>query len=75
MPQKHKMKYPLLLWPFVAVWNLLALAFSITGRLLMTIVGLALMVIGITLLVTAMSVPIGIPLSILGLILMLRGIF
>jgi len=75
MSQKRKMEYPLLLWPFVAVWSLLAIVISIIGRLLAMIFGLVLTIIGIGLVVTSISVPIGIPVAILGSILMIRSMF
>jgi len=68
-------KTPLLLWPFVALWNVLTFILSLTGRLVAAIVGLVVMIVGILLTVTVFAAPVGIPLIIIGLLLMVRGIF
>lgn len=66
---------PWFLWPFVAVWDLLALVLNITGRILAAILGVGLMVVGIALAMTGAGAPVGIPLAILGFLLMIRSIF
>ena len=69
------MKTPWLLWPFAALWNLLTFILKLTGRLLVVLVGLALMIAGIILTVIVLAAPVGVPLFIFGLLLMIRGIF
>jgi hypothetical protein len=71
----EKQKTPWFLWPFVALWDLLALILNLTGRLVAAILGLVLMIVGIILTVTLIAAPVGIPLIILGFLLMLRSIF
>jgi len=66
---------PWFLWPFVAVWDLLAVVLKITGRLLGIILALGLMIVGVALTMTIAGAPIGIPLAILGFLLMIRSIF
>ena len=66
---------PWFLWPFVAVWNLLALVLNITGRVLAGILGVGLMILGIALTMTVAGAPVGIPFAILGLLLIIRSIF
>lgn len=66
---------PWFLWPFVAVWNLLALILNITGRVLTGILGVGLMIVGIALTMTVAGAPVGIPFAILGLLLIIRSIF
>jgi hypothetical protein len=66
---------PWFLWPFVAAWQLLAAVLNITGRLLAAILGLLLMAAGIALTMTVAGAPIGIPLAILGLLLLVRSLF
>ena len=66
---------PWFLWPFIALWKLLSLVLIITGRVLFIILALGLMIIGIALTMTAAGAPLGIPIAILGLLLMVRGIF
>lgn len=63
------------LWPFTAVWNLLALLLNITGRVLAGILGVVLMIIGIALTMTVAGAPVGIPFAILGFLLIIRSIF
>lgn len=63
------------LWPFTAVWNLLALILNLTGRVLAGILGVVLMIIGIALVMTVAGAPVGIPLAIIGLLLIIRSIF
>ncbi len=67
--------YPWILWPLVALWNLLAFILKLTGRLAGVMIGLALMIAGIVLCFTVIGLPVGLPLIILGFSLMLRGIF
>jgi len=66
---------PWFLWPFVAVWNLLALVLNITGRVVAGVLGVGLMVVGIALTMTVAGAPVGIPFAILGLLLIIRSIF
>jgi hypothetical protein len=66
---------PWILWPFAAVWNLLALILNITGRVLAGILGVGLMIIGIALTMTVAGAPVGIPFAILGFLLIIRSIF
>ena len=66
---------PWFLWPFVALWDLLALVLNITGRVLAAILGVGLMIVGIALTMTVAGAPFGIPFAILGFLLMIRSIF
>ena len=63
------------LWPFVAVWDLLALVLNITGRVMAVIFGVVLMVVGIALTMTVAGAPVGIPFAVLGFLLMIRSVF
>lgn len=62
-------------WPFVVVWNLLALVLNITGRILAGVLGVILMIVGMVLTLTIAAAPVGIPIAILGLLLIIRSIF
>jgi hypothetical protein len=64
MSEKQEKKTPWFLWPFVALWDLLAFILSLTGRLVAAVLGLVLMIVGIVLTVTLIAAPIGIPLII-----------
>ena len=68
-------KIPLLLWPFYALWLLLSFILIIAGRLLVVLLGGALMAAGAVLTLLVISAPVGIPLFLLGLLLVIRGIF
>ena len=75
MTERHTGATPWFLWPFVAIWELLAAIVIFTGRLLGVLLGLGLMVFGMVLIITVVGLPIGIPFAILGLLLMIRSIF
>lgn len=66
---------PLLLWPFVALWRLLAFIIEMTGRLVGAVLGLALLIAGVVLSLTVVGAIVGLPLALLGLLLMVRSIF
>ncbi len=66
---------PWFLWPFVALWRLIAGILSLTGRILGIILGLVLVIGGFVLSLTIIGAVVGIPLIILGLLLMVRGLF
>lgn len=66
---------PWFLWPFAAAWKLLATILVITGRVLGIILALGLMAVGIALTMTVAGAPVGIPVAILGFLLMIRSIF
>ena len=68
-------KTPWYLWPFAALWNLLTWVLSLTGRLIAALLGLVLMIVGAVLIVTIIGAPLGIPLAIFGLLLMIRSIY
>ena len=71
----HKRHIPWYLWPFAAIWKLLAVIVEMTGRLLAMILGIVLMIVGILISLTFVGAIVGIPLAIVGLLLFLRGIF
>jgi hypothetical protein len=64
-----------LAWPFVAFWGLLSTILNLTGRLVAGVLGLALMIVGIVLTVLVITSPIGIPLIVFGVLLIIRSIF
>jgi hypothetical protein len=63
------------LWPFVALWRLLAFVLELTGRILGIILGLILVIVGVVISLTVVGAIIGIPLAIFGVLLMTRGLF
>jgi hypothetical protein len=68
-------RVPLLLWPFWAIWHLLAWIVGLTGRLIAAVLGLVLMIAGLIISITIVGLPIGIPLILFGFLLMIRGFF
>ena len=66
---------PWYLWPFVAIWKLLAVIVEMTGRLLAMILGIVLMIVGVLVSLTIVGAIIGVPLAIVGFLLFIRGIF
>jgi hypothetical protein len=68
-------RIPWYLWPFAAIWKLLALIVEMTGRLVAMIIGIVLMLVGGIVSLTVIGAIIGIPLAVVGLLLFLKGIF
>jgi hypothetical protein len=66
---------PWYLWPFAAIWNLVAWIVMLTGRLVAVILGLAFLILGIILTVTVVGAIIGIPLGIIGILMIIRGLW
>jgi hypothetical protein len=66
---------PWYLWPFWAVWRLVIGIVALTGRFVAVILGLVLMVIGILLSLTVIGALVGVPLFIIGVLLVFRGLF
>lgn len=64
-----------LLWPFVAIWNLVVWIVSLTGRLIAVFLGLVLIIAGVILTLTVVGAVVGIPLATFGILLMVRGLW
>jgi len=64
-----------LMAPFVALWNLAAKIFELTGRLIAVMIGLVLLIVGVILTFTIIGAVIGIPLCVLAVMLIVRGLF
>lgn len=65
----------LIFWPFIAIWKFLAVLTALTSRLIAGSIGLVLLIIGIVLSFTFIGAVIGIPLILLGLLLVARALF
>ena len=74
-----KSRIPWYLWPFVALWKLLAVIVELTGRFVAMVIGIVFIVVGtivsLTVIGAIVGIPLAIPLAIIGLLLLLRGIF
>ena len=66
---------PWYLWPFVAIWKLLAVIVEMTGRLVAMILGIVFMIVGVIVSLTIIGAIVGVPLAIIGLLLFIKGIF
>jgi hypothetical protein len=75
MSDAEERRIPWFIWPFYALWRLLTLILNATGRLVVAVLGIALMVVGLVIALTVVGAPVGIPLAILGFLLLLRALF
>lgn len=75
MTTETKSHIPWYLWPFAALWKLLAVIVEMTGRFVAMVLGIVFIVVGILVSLTIVGAIVGIPLAVIGLLLLLRGIF
>lgn len=75
MSESTQNNVPLLLWPFYAVWRLLTFVLNITGRVICLVLGIALMMAGVTITLTVVGATPGVALTALGLLLVVRALF
>ena len=75
MTTQTKQHIPWYLWPFAAIWKLLAVIVEMTGRFVAMVLGLLLILVGFIVSLTIVGAIVGIPLALIGLLLLLRGIF
>jgi len=68
-------KTPWYLWPFAAIWNLVAYIVMLTGRLLAVILGFVFIILGVILTVTVIGAIIGVPLGVIGVLMIIRGLW
>jgi hypothetical protein len=71
----EKRRTSCLLWPFVAVWDLVVWIVNLTGRLIAMLLGLVILIAGVILTLTVVGAVIGIPLAAFGILLMVRGLW
>jgi hypothetical protein len=71
----HKHHTHWALWPFRALWTLIATIVELTGRLVAMILGFVFILVGLLVSLTIVGAIIGIPLAIVGFMLVLRGVF
>ena len=73
--QRTEHRIPWIWWPFVALWRLIALIVEFTGRIIAVVLGAVLMIVGAVVSLTIIGAIVGIPLAILGLLMIVRGLF
>ncbi len=66
---------PFLLWPLYALWRLLTFVLNVVGRLLCASLGIGIMIAGIAVTISVVGAPLGIPLTALGFLLLVRALF
>jgi len=71
----EKKQHPWYALPFIALWKLITGIVEFTGRLVAVILGFVLLLVGIIVSLTVVGAIVGIPLAILGFLLVLRGLF
>ena len=75
MTTQTRQHIPWYLWPFAAIWKLLAVIVEMTGRFVAMVLGIVLILVGFIVSLTIIGAIVGVPLAIIGLLLLLRGIF
>lgn len=71
----QKKQIPWYLWPFAAIWKLLAVIVEMTGRFVAMVLGIVLLIVGVIVSLTIIGAIVGVPLAIIGLLLFFRGMF
>ena len=66
---------PWFLWPFQAIGRFIGWIVALVGRAMAVILGFIFLVLGAILTVTVIGAILGVPLVILGLLMILRGLF
>jgi hypothetical protein len=68
-------KIPWFLWPFYAIWRLLTFILEVTSRIIAALIALVLMAAGVSITLSIVGAPVGIPIAILGFLLLVRALF
>ena len=71
----HEHAVPWYAWPFWALWRLVSWIVIFAGRLVAVVLGGVLMIAGILLSITIIGALLGVPLFIVGILLVFRGLF
>lgn len=71
----QKKQIPWYLWPFAAIWKLLAVIVEMTGRFVAMVLGIVLVIVGVLVSLTIVGAIVGVPLALIGLLLFFRGLF
>lgn len=75
MTESTERRVPLLLWPFYAVWRLVTIILSVTGRILCALLGIVFVIVGVAITMSVIGAPLGIALAVFGSLLIVRGLF
>ena len=72
---RSKSDTPILFLPFVWLWQLVSFILGLTGRLMAVLLGFVLLIVGLLITLTVIGAIIGIPMLIVGIALIVRGLF
>ncbi len=75
MAENGERRIPWILWPFYAVRRLLTFILNITGRIICAFIGIVLMAAGISITLSIVGAPLGIPMAAFGFLLLVRALF
>ncbi len=75
MTDRKKNSVPWFLYPFWLIWRLVCWVIELTGRLVGVILGLVFMIVGVIVSLTVIGLIVGIPMFLLGVLLLVRSIF
>ena len=75
MARSARKRVPWIFGPLAAVWDLLAFTLKVAGRVVAGVMGLVLLLGGSLFSFTIVGAPIGVPVAIVGLLLLVRSIF
>jgi hypothetical protein len=75
MTTRTKQHIPWYLWPFAALWKLLAIIVELTGRFVAMVLGIVFFIVGVIISLTIVGAIVGVPLAVIGLLLLFRGMF
>ena len=68
-------RVPWILWPFYLVWRLATFVLEAAGRIVCAVLGVVIVAVGVTVSLTLIGAPLGVPLAALGVLMMLRALF
>ena len=68
-------KVPWILWPFYAIWRILTFILELTSRIIAAVIALALMAAGVSITLSVIGAPLGIPIAAFGFLLLVRALF
>ncbi len=75
MLENEGKRIPWILWPLYAIWCFMTFILNITSRIICALIGLALMAAGVSITLSIVGAPLGIPLAAFGCLLLVRALF
>ena len=75
MSDNDDRKIPWILWPFYAIWRILTFILELTSRIIAAVIALALMAAGVSITLSVIGAPLGIPIAAFGFLLLVRALF